>query len=63
MNDKKFNDMKKTYNSPTVQLFTVRTAHVMAVSNPEVTVSTTGSVNAEQVEVRRSGRNVWSEEW
>ena len=55
--------MKKTYNSPKAQVVILRTAHVMAASNPQVTVNPEGSVNANEVEVRRSGRNVWSEEW
>ena len=58
--------VKKTYINP--EIIVVRlmptTAMLQAVSNPSVTVSTNGSVDAGEVDTKGvSDVNVWDEEW
>jgi hypothetical protein len=58
--------MKKTYITPETLTVALGTCQMMAQSNPNVTVNTSGSnsVDAGKVETKEVGDvNVWSEEW
>ena len=58
--------MKKTYHSPAVRVTAIETTmHILQVSNPNVTVTPQGSVNAADVEVKSStpSYNVWDDDW
>ena len=57
--------MKKTYITPETLTVALGTCQMMAQSpTPNVTVNTSGSVNADKVETKEvSNVNVWDEEW
>ena len=53
--------MKKTYINPTMTVVKVKTRSLLTVSDPNVRISTTGSVNAAEVGSRR-GYSIWDED-
>lgn len=58
--------VKKTYIIPETLTVALGTMQMMAASNPDVTINTSGSnsVNAANVETKEvSDVNVWDEEW
>ena len=56
--------VKKTYINPEIIVVRLMPTTVLAASDPNVTVSTEGSVNAASVETKGvSNVNVWDEEW
>jgi hypothetical protein len=54
--------MKKTYMKPATLLTAVSVHKMICVSTPHVTVSTTGEVEADEVESRRRSNSVWDDE-
>ena len=58
--------MKKIYNIPAVKITMLDTTHqLLSASDPNVTVNTSGSVDAEKVDVKSStaSYNVWDDDW
>ena len=53
--------MKKTYQIPSVQVLEVAQCKPIAASQPGVTINTSGSVDAEDVEVKSAGD--WGDIW
>ena len=54
--------MKKIYMQPALVVQKIATHKMICTSDPNVRVSTEGSVNAEDVESRYSKYNVWDDE-
>ena len=53
--------MKKNYIQPATTVVAVAYALLLGASNPNVTVNTSGSVNAAEVDTKESGN--WSNIW
>ena len=56
--------MKKTYYIPQTCVVTLNAQHMMAASNPEVTLDKGGTVNAEDFDTRRHhgiGGGLWED--
>ena len=56
--------MKKTYYIPTTSVVVINVHQMLAASNPNVTVNTSGSVNAGEVDTRQHqgvGSGLWSD--
>lgn len=57
--------MKKTYISPESLAVRVVPFSVLTVSNPNVTINTEGTIDAESVQTKEanSDNNIWDNEW
>ncbi len=56
--------MKKTYINPEIVTVVLGTCKMMAESTPQVTVNTSGSVDAGSVETKGiTDINIWDDEW
>jgi len=56
--------MKKTYTTPETLVLHMAAALPIAASDPKVTVSQDGNVDASEIEVKsQPGYNVWDNDW
>lgn len=56
--------MKKTYTTPETLVLHTAAALPIAASDPNVTVTQEGNVNASEIEVKsQPGYNVWDDDW
>ena len=57
--------MKKIYNIPQIRTSVLNTEEMLIADSPNVTVNTSGSVDAADVDVKSStaSYNVWDDDW
>ena len=59
--------MKKIYQTPEMVISMVETENLFATSDPNVRIESSGSVDADKVEVKGQGQrqdyNVWNDDW